>query len=66
MVKQQTGNSNKCGRPKIEITETILLDLYKKYNDWYKVASVLGVSHMTVYRRLTELGIRRYGLYRTV
>lgn len=50
---------NNMGRPRKNISRDLLLSLYEDKQDWTKVAEVLGVSHMTVYRRLREFGITR-------
>lgn len=60
-----TGMPN--GRPRIVITKEQLEKLYECYRDWYKVAEKLGVSTMTVYRRLSEYGIKKKDpFYRTM
>lgn len=47
------------GRPRKKITKELLIDLYDNYKNWYTVAEQLGVSNVTVYRRLNEYGISR-------
>lgn len=52
------------GRPKINITKEVLLNMYTQYKDWYVVADKLGVSTATVYRRLAEFEVLRgYGRF---
>jgi len=51
--------NNVVGRPKIEITGELLVALRQKLGTWKAVADTLGVSEMTIYRRLKEFNIPR-------
>lgn len=52
-------NKQTVGRPRKNITKELLIDMYNKYENWYRVAEQLEVSNVTVYRRLNEYGISR-------
>ena len=51
--------NNVVGRPKIEITGELLVSLRQKLGTWKAVSDTLGVSEMTIYRRLKEFNIPR-------
>ena len=50
-------NATKVGRPCIQINEGDILELRQLNFSWTKIASVLGVSRQTLYRRLEEFDI---------
>lgn len=47
------------GRKKLEIDVDVLIKLYKERRNLREVANILGVSHMTVKRRMEEHGLDR-------
>lgn len=51
--------TNDIGRPRFEITKESLINSYKKYLNWDKVAQHYGVSSATIYNRMREYGIKR-------
>ena len=50
-------NATKVGRPCIEINKEDILELRQLNFLWSKIASILGVSRQTLYRRLEEFDI---------
>ena len=53
-----TNYDNNIGRPKIEIDKQALINLRDELGSWPAVASFLGVSHVTIYRRIKEFNIK--------
>ena len=51
-------------RPRIELKKEVVFDLFSRYGSWYKVADELGVTHPTIYRRLSEWGVNEIKLSR--
>ena len=58
---KRTGNP--VGRPKVDLSKEMLMELYKEMKTWDKVANYLAISQMTIYRRLKEYGIKKYYNY---
>lgn len=50
-------NATKVGRPCIEINKEDIFELRQLNFSWTKIASILGVSRQTLYRRLEEFDI---------
>lgn len=46
------------GRPKIEISDKLIIESVKKYGSLRKTAEALGLSFSTLQRRFNELGIK--------
>ena len=49
--------SNEAGRPRLEVNVDEILQLRAMNFKWNKIASILGISRATLYRRLDEAGI---------
>ena len=49
--------TNKPGRPKIEVDVNEVLSLRSLNYSWTKISEILGISRCTLYRRLREAGI---------
>ena len=49
------------GRPKFEVNREQILYLLSMSFSWKQIASILGVSYMTIYRRRQEYGIPSRG-----
>ena len=47
------------GRPRKKIDKETLISLFNEYHRWDLVAENLGVSIMTVYRRLKEYNLNK-------
>ena len=47
-------------RPRIELSKELLLEMFDKYHSWLVVADILGVTHPTIYRRLSEYKISKF------
>ena len=52
----------RCGRPRFDISRDQLEYLSFMNFSWTKIASMLGVSRMTIYRRRVEYGIASSGI----
>jgi transcriptional regulator of acetoin/glycerol metabolism len=55
---------NPTGRPKVEFSREDLLRNYAEHQNWFIVAKKLGVSHVTIYRRIKEFRIEKVQFYR--
>ena len=49
--------SNEAGRPRLKVNVDEILQLRAMNFKWNKIASILGISRATLYRRLDEAGI---------
>lgn len=56
-----TRHSGRRGRPKFNVTANQLLYLASLSFSWKKIARLLGISRMTLYRRRVEFGLAHQG-----
>lgn len=47
------------GRPKLDMSIDDILVMYNEIGSWQVVADTLGVSRMTLFRRLKENNVKR-------
>ena len=58
-LEKETKNVTTSGRPRKKIDREILIVLFNQYQRWDLVAENLGVSIMTIYRRLKEYNLNK-------